>query len=48
MEYLIDYKWRGMTCDVHISNCENLLDALYKFYDAHGMCEILKIEKVSE
>lgn len=46
MKYRIYYMWKAIKCDEEIDNCENIMDALYKFYDKHGICEITIIAKV--
>lgn len=46
MSYRITYMFRATKQDVELNRCENVLDALYKFYDDHGMCDIVIIEQV--
>jgi len=43
--YQITFKQRGITdCDNIKAN--NILDAIYQFYEKHGVLEVLKIEIV--
>ena len=46
MDFRVEYRHRGIREYVHLSSCENIMDALYKFYEAHGInTEINKIER---
>ena len=46
MDFRVEYRYRGILEYVHLSACENIMDALYKFYEAHGInTEINKIER---
>ena len=46
MDYEIIYKYRNKLASVTLTECENIMDAMFKFYEAHGMeCEITKIDK---
>ncbi len=45
MNFKIEYKYRGILDSVYLSGCENIMDALYKFYESHGFgAKINKIE----
>ena len=37
MDFRVEYRHRGILEYVHLSSCENIMDALYKFYEAHGI-----------
>ena len=46
MVYRVKYDYQDKTAYVHLDGCENIMDAMFKFYEAHGMeCEIIIIEK---
>ena len=43
--YQITFKQRGIT-DYNNFQAKNILEAIYKFYEKHGVLEVLKIEIV--
>jgi len=46
MGYRVKYEWKDKIDCIHLADCENIMDAMFKFYEAHGMeCEIIIIEK---
>lgn len=46
MDFRVEYRYRGILEHVHLSSCVNIMDALHKFYEAHGIStEINKIER---
>ena len=46
MGYRVKYEWKDKIDYIHLADCENIMDAMFKFYEAHGMeCEIIIIEK---
>ena len=46
MDFKVEYRYKGKLECVHLSSCENIMDALYKFYESYGInTEINKIER---
>lgn len=46
MDFRVEYRYIRSLKYVHLSSCENIMDALYKFYESHGIStEIVKIER---
>jgi hypothetical protein len=48
MNYEITYLYKDKQQDIRLADCENIMDCMYKFYEAHGFdCEIISIDKLS-